>query len=203
MCDIIFDQLACSISAKHLWLTVSWCSQVQTLGFEIERILVSIFCCTVRILCNKKKITWSLGDMKFLSSCWKISSSLVHCTHSGRNFVSQRCHVMSSVSQATHHAAYKGYQNQLSHANDSTMHPSGNQGLGIIPSYRNGQKKALTRVETLSTHSYFRVAPTHPKDTRQKLCETFFNKIFSITWNYCLNLNGMCTLGFHWKTQRM
>ena len=28
-------------------------------------------CCIGRILCNKKKTTWSLGDTKFLFSCWK------------------------------------------------------------------------------------------------------------------------------------
>ena len=130
------------------------------------------------------------------------SISLFPCTCSRRNFVSPCCHVMSSVSQAKHHAAYKGYQNQLSHAVDSTMYPLGNQGLSIIPSYRNRQTKTVTRVVTLSTHSYFGVAATHPKDTCLKLCESLFTKICSIRWNYCLNFKGS-TLGFHGKTQRM
>ena len=116
------------------------------------------------------------------------SISLFHCTCSRRNFVSPCCHAMSSVSQAKHHAAYKGYQNQLSHAVDSTMYPLGNQGLSIIPSYRNRQTKTLTRVVTLSTHSYFGVAATHPKDTCLRLCETLFTKICSILYQMKLLL---------------
>ena len=47
-CDIIFDQSARSIFARCQALLV---------------------CCIVRILYTKKKITWSLGDTKFLFLC--------------------------------------------------------------------------------------------------------------------------------------
>ena len=53
-------------------LTVSLIKEIEfkPVVFEIEK---SIFCCTVMILCNEKKITWSLGDMKFPFSCWLCS----------------------------------------------------------------------------------------------------------------------------------
>ena len=52
---------------------------------------------------NKQNITWTLGDTKFLFSCWK-NISLIPCTHSWnifqhsrRNLVSLLGHVISSI----------------------------------------------------------------------------------------------------------
>ena len=58
------------------------------------------------LIYSKKNITWSLGDMTFLFSCWK-NNSFVRCAHSWnifqhlkRNFVPPRGHVISSTSTA-------------------------------------------------------------------------------------------------------
>ena len=71
-CDFIFDQSARSIFAHCEALVVACDANKQltvsqTLVFEIKN--CSVFYCSARILHNKKDISWSLGVMKFLSSC--------------------------------------------------------------------------------------------------------------------------------------
>ena len=52
--------------------------------------------CIVKILCNEKKITWSLGDTKFIFSCFEIFHSFA-ALKIKINFVSSRGHVISSI----------------------------------------------------------------------------------------------------------
>ena len=65
-------------SEKLVWPSDKFWKTLEIFG--IIRKLPQMLLCIVNILCNKEKITWLLGDTKFIFSCWKMLHSFTATT---------------------------------------------------------------------------------------------------------------------------
>ena len=120
----------------HMWKYHLCYSYILNRAFHTKKLLKWNGLAFHWCLCNKLNITWSLGDTKFLFSCWK-NISLVLCTHSWnifqhskRNSLSPHGHVITSI--------YLKYERVLLYSNDRLVGfsiPSLSKRLKIVLSF--------------------------------------------------------------------